>query len=190
MKIKKNIRNIINVFLLIFMAFDINVKAETFTNEVNKTNEYLYTSDYKDDYKRYLKDGEKETINYGFKNGKIEASPLFKMGGFLSEDEYKITLKDNNSYLFDGIKYWSLTEKNNKYYVIGETEEKDKEEIYRNKTTEYILSNVKITGEGTIKDPWIFDPLYRVIINAENGTSYRSDLSISSSITVSKKCLL
>ena len=172
MKIKKNriLKGFMISFLLITITLNVRVKADTFLNEVNKTNEYLYTSDYRNDYKRYLKDGENETINFGYNRGKIEASPLFKMGGFLSEDEYKITLRDNNTYLYDGIKYWSLTEKNSKYFVVGETEEKSQEEIYRNKTTEYILSDVKITGEGTIKDPWIFEPLYKVTINAENGT--------------------
>ena len=165
---KKSLLKILIIVMI--MILPIYIKAGTYSQEVNNANSYILGNDFRNDYQKYLMDGSKDILSFGYKNGKVERDTNFTYGGFISNDEYKITTKDNVSYLYDGVNYWTLTKDGTKYYVVGESETQDTNKNYRSRVTEYLRSDIKISGQGTLKDPWMFEPIYKVDLKVENGT--------------------
>ena len=159
-------KKIEKIIIMLLIIVPVIINAESYNKEVNKTNNYIIGNDYKDTYERYLK----EDLPYGYRNGKIEDNSEFKKGGLLTLEEYQITSNKTltNSYLFEGENYWTQTKDGeDRHYVVGEEGSKNNNENYRSRTTEYVKNEIKITGEGTKNKPWIFEPIYKVEIEAE-----------------------
>ena len=151
---------------IMIIILPIMVNAESYSKEINKTNNYILGSDYRDTYERYLKIG----LPYGFLNRKIVENSEFNKGGLISKEEYDITSNKTltESYLFEGESYWTQTQDGTeKHYVVGEEASKNNSESYRSRTTEYINNEAKITGKGTISDPWVFSQIYKVDLDVE-----------------------
>lgn len=98
-------------------------------------------------------------LPYDFYNNKAQRKSTFYCGGMLTYDEFNITKNSNNeTYLFDGNDYWTMTEEANKAYVITHDNEvlidtKDKTDLTGVRATQYFES-IYMYGEGSYSNPW------------------------------------
>ena len=98
-------------------------------------------------------------IPYDFINGKIQRKTKFNCGGLLSYDEFNISKNsENETYLYNGNDYWTMTEEVNKAYIITHNNEslitlKDKSSTSGVRITQYFDSNFTF-GEGSYSNPW------------------------------------
>ena len=136
-----------------------NLKAFTFNETKDITNDYIKSSD----YQRYLINAAKVPFKY---DGNISYDTNFVTGGLINKKEIEISVIDDSSYLMSSIPYWTMTIENNKNILSNFKESTDS----NIKVTEYIIKNTYITGRGTYKDPWIFVPKYKVEVTS-NDTS-------------------
>ena len=136
-----------------------NLKAFTFNETKDITNDYIKSSD----YQRYLINAAKVPFKY---DGNISYDTNFVTGGLINKKEIEISVIDDSSYLMCSIPYWTMTIENNKNILSNFKESTDS----NIKVTEYIIKNTYITGRGTYKDPWIFVPKYKVEVTS-NDTS-------------------
>lgn len=103
--------------------------------------------------------GDDSGIPYDFINGKIQRKTKFNCGGLLSYDEFNISKNSNNeTYLYNGNDYWTMTEEVNKAYIITHNNEslitlKDKSSTSGVRITQYFDSNFTF-GEGSYSNPW------------------------------------
>ena len=179
------------IVIIVLMIIPIFLKAEEFSIEVGKANGYLSRDTFSSSYKRYLL---YSNLRFGFENGQVVNNSLFTMGGFISEEEYKLTIpKKGSSYLFNGDTYWTLTKDGSKYKVIEYNGESNSSVRSYNvnttsprinsRATEYVGPNTSVSGTGRQNDPWIFEPMFKVSFivagghatiegsNENNGTS-------------------
>ena len=102
------------IIIIVFLMF-INVKASTtFTNTPKFVNDYIKNFP---NYQRYIVT---ENKDYGFLSGNIQSGISgFKNGGLLNIDEYKISKsRGNNTYLFNGLEFFTMTFDGGKIQVI------------------------------------------------------------------------
>ena len=110
----------IKSLLIILLMIPLFVKSGSFSSEANLVNNYLKRSNFVNTYQRYLiYKTDSYSVPFGFKDGKVENSNQFVNGGFISLEEYKLTLPSKGtSYLYDGTNIWTLSKSGNKYSVI------------------------------------------------------------------------
>ena len=173
------------VFLMILMIpLCINAKSYTYDNAINKANTYI---DSFDDYNDYIKIG---SMPYDYYENSVKRSIHFKKGGFLSEEEFKMTNVTNHSYLATGLEYWTLTQSSNKrnYVVSYSLNELDINKKANVRITEYVKNETKIEGAGTKNDPWYFQKVKNINLYLLNEN--RGDLGEDDCIDTDKKITL
>lgn len=138
---------------------------------LNNVNEYI---NYFDNYDIYIEQG---NIPYKYENNILEQDDNFINGGLLNLMEF-INSKDTsgNTYLFNGMNYWTMTSLSDKKYIIS-FNPANKYELYDLSQTAtirpcvYVKSNINVNGIGTYLDPWKFiTPNYSITINLTNAT--------------------
>ena len=163
------------IVLIIVMLIPFIVRAQIDNNYERSTN---YISNYiesLEEYKLYLVQG--DNTPYKYESGVLSSDSSFKKGGLLNILEFN-TSKDSegSTYLFDGLSYWTMTTDNSNQYVISLStinryESKSKSETSGLRVSEYVKSNVRVTGVGTYSNPWKFvRPGYDITLILENAT--------------------
>lgn len=163
------------LILILFIFLFINVSAKinnNFDTAVNYSNRYI---DSFNDYEKYIvKSSGDYIIPFKYENGILSTINSFKNGGMISLYELKNTIIKNNSYLISGQEYWTLTSSDllSNYCVTHKGYEvKKTEELSALRVTEHVMNHVKVSGSGTKNDPWIFLPLFKVVVK-NNTPSY------------------
>ncbi len=126
-------------------------------------NNYLDTiksaNDYIEKFKKYksyiVVD---ESIKFKNTNGTLGIDSNFKKGGLLNLYEFNVSKINGKTYLFNGQKYWTMTENGSSNYAVTSylTELKSKTEKYGTRVTEYVKPKTVVTGIGSYSDPWEF----------------------------------
>ena len=118
-----------------------------YNDAVKKTDTYIFAYS---NYARFIRI--KDNTKYGYNNGSPEMLGDFKTGGFLTVEEYNITDAETVSWLAPGIEYWLVGKSKLDTRLTTGTDD-DKSGV---RVTEYVLHNVKVTGTGSIANPWVF----------------------------------
>ncbi len=154
-------KRIIKLIIVLVIAFPIFLNATSYGDARDIANNY--NSKFPT-FKKYLR-YEDAGLPYGYSG--------FKYGGFVSLNEFKITLNGKTnpaySYLYDGISYWSYPN-----YAIDDTYETNyaaSKSSYNTKVTEFVRSKSTVKGTGTYDNPWLFLNKYYVeVTSSGNGT--------------------
>ena len=149
---------IVRTFILIIgFIFCINLNASTIYGKVpNFSNDYLKRYN---DYSRYLVTTDSP---YGFLNNASTFDNDYRTGGLLNREEFIISKDINgNTYLFNGLSYWTMTKSNNNIIIVdpSDTSYLSEDVIdakYGIRVTDYVQNGVYLRGSGTSFDPWIF----------------------------------
>ena len=158
----------VGIVLLMLLMFPVFVSAEALNTETGRANSYLQRDAFSSSYKKYLL---YSNLRFGFDNGRAVNNSNFYMGGFISEQEYRLTIpQKGSSYLLSGDAYWTLTPNGSKYKVIeysGDGNSNVGSYVATNtkpkaRVTEYVAPNTSVSGTGKLRDPWYFDPMFRV----------------------------
>lgn len=109
-------------------------------------------------YKWYIdyKNGEK----YVYDGSNFSSLDDFKYGGLLNKKEYDITTDKTKNYLMIARSYWTLTSSGDKVYTLDNGTYALTDKSLRTagaRVTEYVLHGVKVTGQGSYTDPWMFE---------------------------------
>ncbi len=156
-------KKFIKLFVFILLVLPFIVRADTYSNEVKKANNLIKEEFYINTYEKYILIGNK--VKYEYSDGKVKYNSLFKTGGFLSIDEYKLTQVRELSYLLSEPSYWTLSKNKKNVYAITTDnieEAKDVKSDYSARVTQYVKPKTVVSGSGTQNDPWQFDPMYKV----------------------------
>ena len=102
-------------------------------------------------------------------NGVLSSSSEYKNGSMLNKIEYCISTGNNNcnggTYLLIPSSYWTLTGNNASRYYINNASglQTQSESMSSNaRVTEFVKSNVEVSGNGTYNNPWVFNNQYLV----------------------------
>ncbi|NLC47746.1 MAG: InlB B-repeat-containing protein [Tenericutes bacterium] len=163
-------------YLLFFLILVVNITVLAFIN-VNYHYGKNYTSEYIlkfRNYNRYIVN--EANIPFKYFNKTLSVSSGFVNGGFLNIDEFNISKdKSGDTYLFTGLKYWTMTNEENDYYAISSTSSKkysvyNAENEFGIRITEYVKEKTKVYGNGSYTNPWVFVKKYQVNIISDNET--------------------
>lgn len=159
------------ILLLLIIPIFINAKMNnTFEESTKYANRYITGYPY---YKKYII---LSNMPFKYKDSTLSKDSRYELGGFLNLEEFNIS-KDSKgyTYLFDGSKYWTMTDTDSSSYIITDdtvnnTKELAKTSSSGTKITEYIRENVGVTGSGTYSDPWMFTGLYEITMKSSDET--------------------
>lgn len=143
---------IIFIISLCVISFNI-IKADilvTYTDATNEANNYISSFH---NYNNFITFAGKK---YSFTSGISSTNSAFNKGGLLNEDEYSFSLYKGSTYLLTGTKYYTMT--NGGKYVITDMGKKTylSTEKYGVRVTEFVKESIKVSGNGSISDPWTF----------------------------------
>lgn len=159
------------ILLLLIIPIFINAKMNnTFEESTKYANRYITGYPY---YKKYIL---LSNMPFKYKDSTLSKDSRYELGGLLNLQEFNIS-KDSKgyTYLFDGSKYWTMTDTDSSSYIITDdavnnTKELAKTSSSGTKITEYIRENVGVTGSGTYSDPWMFTGLYEITMKSSDET--------------------
>ena len=159
---KKIIKSIFS--LLIFIPMIINARIN-YEDSVQYANNYIYSFEEYNDY-IYLSD----SVPFLYEKSGSKVDNNFKSGGFLSRVEYEISNVKGNSYLSNGLQYWTLTKSSHlKHYIVDyKLVEQFDDQPSGVKVTEFIKPDVSVSGTGSYGDPWTFDKVLSINIYTDN----------------------
>ena len=101
----------------------------------------------------------------------------FTNGGLINKKEIELSTYKNDSYLFTGASYFTMTEEGsniynvniNKLSLVAKTEESGI------RVTELVKPNTKVTGSGSRNNPWVFIRKFKVEFNGNTADSGKMD---------------
>ena len=158
----KKLRNLFLV-LIAMVLFTTNVDAAYYNNSsttVNYTNVYIKKFP---KYTYYIDLDSNIPFEY---TGEFKVNSNFKSGGLINKYEFEVA-GATNSYLFNGSKYFTMTEDGSNIYNIDTNGIKTiaKTSKSGDRVTEYIKEDVVVTGTGTYVDPWMFTDKYELNVS-------------------------
>ena len=159
-------KKIIKILFIIIMTVPLIVRASlNYDDAVNYANNYIQGFDQYLDY-IYLK----ENLPLYFQGNKATINSIFKNGGFISADEYNISNSRGNTFLSNGLQYWTSTGVGaNQHYMIDyKLTKQTNTEGSGVRVTEYVNPNVIVTGKGSYYEPWVFNKALSIDITSEN----------------------
>ena len=163
------------ILLLMLFSIPFMMSASTRSNYENaKLNTNMYITKYTM-YDKYVDIG--SNIPYEFDNvNKVKTG--FINGGFINKREVELSMINNDSYLFTGSVYFSMTESGNNVYKVDVNKMNlvTKEDYNESRITEFVKPNTKVTGNGTRNDPWVFMGKYRIIFKGNGGKGEMGDI--------------
>ena len=162
--------------LLVLLSVPVGVlsAATTVSNyETSKKQTNIYITRFTM-YDNYIETG--SSVPYLF-NGTNSIRSGFTNGGLINKKEVELSTIKNDSYLFTGASYFTMTEEGsniynvniNKINLVAKTEESG------TRVTELIKPNTKVTGSGSRNNPWMFIRKYKISFNGNTSTSGRMD---------------
>lgn len=162
--------------LLVLLSVPVGVLSATTTvsnYETSKKQTNIYITRFTM-YDNYIETG--SSVPYLF-NGTNSIRSGFTNGGLINKKEVELSTIKNDSYLFTGASYFTMTEDGsnvynvniNKINLVAKTEESG------TRVTELIKPNTKVTGSGSRNNPWMFIRKYKISFNGNTSTSGRMD---------------
>ena len=162
--------------LLVLLSVPVGVLSATTTvsnYETSKKQTNIYIPRFTM-YDNYIETG--SSVPYLF-NGTNSIRSGFTNGGLINKKEVELSTIKNDSYLFTGASYFTMTEDGsnvynvniNKINLVAKTEESG------TRVTELIKPNTKVTGSGSRNNPWMFIRKYKISFNGNTSTSGRMD---------------
>ena len=140
-------------FILVIFIFSLDINAKSnlsYSDAKQSTSYYIESFRHYDDYIHF-------SNKLLFNKGVLESVNGFEKSGFLSLDELKI-IGDNKSYLLDGSQYFMMNEEGENVYKVNVDSYLliNKSESSGVRYTNYLSPYVKVDGDGTYKNPWVF----------------------------------
>lgn len=173
MKIKKQI-----LFIVLTLLLPLNINAAVRNNyDITKKNTNIYINDFDKNDVYIIKSTPSFNVPFIYNNGALSVDTYFKKGGLLNRYEFLVSkTPENDTYLFTGNNYWTLTENGTKVYMIDNSAAdnislQEKTTLSGGRITEYIREETGVSGSGKYIDPWIFIERFKVTANSSN-TSY------------------
>ncbi len=161
-----------NILLFLMLLIPLSVFALInvgYNQGRNYTNEYIIKFE---NYKRYIVNDTNIPFKYFEKSLTVDTS--FKVGGFLNIEEFNISKNNTgDTYLFNGLKYWTMTNEGSEYYAIS-SNNSQKYSLYPQdseigvRVTEYVKEKTKVYGKGSFTNPWVFIKKYQVDLLSSN----------------------
>ena len=147
------------LFIPIYLHAAMTIRG-SYSNVVNYSRSYIYKYSSKD---RYLLLGENI---HGYNNGPTTSSDFSHgMGGFVSKEEFLLTVLDNNSYLTGGLDYWTQSGNGSERYVVSfDLITKSSSDNSGVRITEFVKPTTKVRGTGSQTNPWEFVENYSINI--------------------------
>lgn len=162
--------------LLVLLSVPVGVLSAATVNgnyetAKKQTNNYITRFTMHDNY---IETG--SNVPYSF-DGTNSIRNGFTNGGLINKKEIELSTIKNDSYLFTGASYFTMTEEGsniynvniNKLSLVAKTEESG------TRVTELIKPNTKVTGSGSRNNPWMFIRKYKISFNGNTSTSGRMD---------------
>lgn len=162
--------------LLVLLSVPVGVLSAATVNgnyetAKKQTNNYITRFTMHDNY---IETG--SNVPYSF-DGTNSIRNGFTNGGLINKKEIELSTIKNDSYLFTGASYFTMTEEGsnvynvniNKINLVAKTEESG------TRVTELIKPNTKVTGSGSRNNPWMFIRKYKISFNGNTSTSGRMD---------------
>lgn len=162
--------------LLVLLSVPVGVlsAASTVSNyETSKKQTNIYITRFTM-YDNYIETG--SNVPYSF-DGTNSIRSGFTNGGLINKKEIELSTIKNDSYLFTGASYFTMTEDGNNVYdvninkinLVAKTEESG------TRVTELVKPSTKVTGSGSRNNPWMFIRKYKISFNGNTSTSGRMD---------------
>ena len=144
---KKN-KLLIILITILFLPFSINAVVRN-NYDITKENTNLYINDFSRNNIYIIKNTSSFNVPFIYNNGTLSVDTYFKNGGLLNRYEFLISKSlENDTYLFNGNNYWTLTSSGDKVYMLIDEDNK------------IVASIGKISGKYTaidvqdaVKDP-------------------------------------
>ena len=171
---KKNKLLIIFITIL-FLPFSINAVVRN-NYDITKENTNLYINDFSRNNIYIIKSSSSFNVPFIYNNGTLSVDTYFKNGGLLNRYEFLVSKsKENDTYLFNGNNYWTLTSSGEKIYMIDNSATdnislQEKTVLSGGRVTEYIREETGVSGSGKYTDPWVFIERYKVTAKSSNTT--------------------
>lgn len=155
--------------IIVMLLFITNVNA-AYYNNYNSTVNYANVYISKFTKHQYYIDRD-TTLPYQYDGTTLSVNSKFKTGGLINKAEFDIA-GAMSSYLFNGSKFFTMTEASSKVYSINNTgpELVSLTSTSGARPTNYIQKDVNVTGSGTYVDPWIFADKYELKVSTNEPT--------------------
>ena len=156
------------LFFILFLMLPIFVMADSgvdYEEAVHYTNNYIYSFDKYNSYLFF-----KDKLEYVYEDGVFSYNPDFKSGGMLSKTEYEISNREGNTFLSNGLEYWTLSKSSGgRHYVINYRLQEKLDTLNSGvRVTEYVKQNSIVSGKGSYADPWQFSEVLNLHLNSTN----------------------
>ena len=156
------------LFFIMFLMLPIFVMADSgvdYEEAVYYTNNYIYSFDKYNSYLFF-----KDKLEYVYEDGVFSYNPNFKSGGMLSKTEYEISNRTGNTFLSNGLEYWTLSKSSGgRHYVINYRLQEKLDTLNSGvRVTEYVKQNSIVGGNGSYADPWQFSEVLNLHLNSTN----------------------
>lgn len=161
---KKIFKSLIFLMLIICPYF-IKASGLNYDDTIHYVNNYIYRFPKYGNY-LFFNDG----LPYVYENTDYVYDSKYKSGGMLSKTEFEISNKKKNTYLSNGLEYWTSTKSSaSRHYVINYTlQEKLDSKTTGVRVTEYINNNIGVSGKGSYSDPFQFNNIISLHVNTTN----------------------
>ena len=170
MKIKKQI-----LFIVLTLLLPLSINAAVRNNyDITKKNTNIYINDFDKNDVYIIKSTPSFNVPFIYNNGALSVDTYFKKGGLLNKYEFLVSkTPENDTYLFTGNNYWTLTENGTKVYMIDNSATdnislQEKTTLSGGRITEYIREETGVSGSGKYMDPWVFIERFKVTAKSSN----------------------
>ena len=170
MKIKKQI-----LFIVLTLLLPLSINAAVRNNyDITKKNTNIYINDFDKNDVYIIKSTPSFNVPFIYNNGALSVDTYFKKGGLLNKYEFLVSkTPENDTYLFTGNNYWTLTENGTKVYMIDNSATdnislQEKTTLSGGRITEYIREETGVSGSGKYIDPWVFIERFKVTAKSSN----------------------
>ena len=144
-----------------------------FESSKKQVNNYINNTVFADRHKYLILGGNTKYIMND--NGVLSSNSEYKNGSMLNKIEYCISTGDNScnsgTYLLIPSSYWTLTGNSTSRYYINNASglQTQSDSMSSNaRVTEFVKSNVEVSGNGTYNNPWVFNNQYLVSLRISN----------------------
>lgn len=159
------------LILLAVPAGVLNAVTSTsnYENSKKQTNSYITRFNM---FSNYIDVG--SDIPYEF-DGNNNIRSGFINGGLINKKEIELSTVKNDSYLFTGSSYFTMTESGNSVYnvKVNSVDLVTKTEESGTRITEFVKPSTRVTGSGTRTNPWVFVKKYKIDFNGNTASSGR-----------------
>ena len=156
------------LLLLVCLVLPIIVFADSganYSDSVHYVNNYIHTFEKYNSYLHF-----KDKLEYVYEDGAYSYNPDFKSGGLLSKTEYEISNRKNNTWLSNGLEYWTLSKSSGGRHFVLNYRLQEKLDTAQSgvRVTEYVKKNTAVVGAGSYADPWQFTEVLNLHLNSTN----------------------